>query len=131
MHPVALTFCRNICTLLARLQTPSIHRKITMFAVVEIAGQQHKVSPSEKIFVPLLPDAVGSTVQFDRVLLLADDKGVKIGSPFVKNAAVAAKVIGQVKDDTVIVFKKKRRKGYRVRRGHRQRYTQVEITSIG
>jgi large subunit ribosomal protein L21 len=101
-----------------------------MFAVVEIAGQQMKVSPSEKVFVPKLKDTIGSTVKFERVLLISDEKSVKVGNPTVQGVTVEAKVLGHSKDDTVIVFKKKRRKGYRVRRGHRQQYTQVEITSI-
>jgi large subunit ribosomal protein L21 len=102
-----------------------------MFAVVDIAGQQHKVSPSERIFVPRLKQTIGDTVTFDRVLLVSDDKSVKVGNPVVNNVTVAAKVLSHVKDDTVIVFKKKRRKGYRLRRGHRQQYTEIEITSIG
>ncbi len=102
-----------------------------MFAVVDVDGQQLKVSPAEKVFFPKLQSEVGSTVKFDHVLLLADDKEVKIGNPYVKNLSVEGKVLGHVKDDTVTVFKKKKRKGYRVRRGHRQQYTEVEITSIG
>jgi large subunit ribosomal protein L21 len=102
-----------------------------MFAVVDIAGQQLKVSLGERVFVPRLPAAVGSTVKFDRVLLLADEKNVSIGSPFIKDRSVAAKILGIVKDDKVIVFKKKKRKGYRLRRGHRQQFTEIEITEIG
>lgn len=102
-----------------------------MFAVVDVAGQQLKVSPSERVFVPRLSDAVGSTVSFDRILLLSNDKDVKIGNPTVKGVSVKAKVLAHVKDDTVIVFKKKKRKGYRLRRGHRQQYTEIEITKIG
>jgi len=102
-----------------------------MFAVVDVAGQQVKVSPSERIFIPRLSDSIGSTVNFDRVLLLADDQSVKIGDPTVQGATVQAKVLGHVKDEKVIVFKKKKRKGYRVRRGHRQQYTEIEITNIG
>ena len=102
-----------------------------MFAVVDVAGQQLKVSPSERVFVPRLSDAVGSTVTFDRILLLSNDKDVKIGNPTVKGISVKAKVLAHVKDDTVIVFKKKKRKGYRLRRGHRQQYTEIEITKIG
>jgi large subunit ribosomal protein L21 len=97
-----------------------------MFAVVEVAGQQMKVSPAEQLYVPRLTQGVGDTVTFDRVILLSDDKKVSIGTPYVKNASVKAKILGHVKDETVIVFKKKKRKGYRVRRGHRQQYTQVE-----
>jgi large subunit ribosomal protein L21 len=102
-----------------------------MFAVVDIAGQQLRVSPAERVFVPRLPKEVGSTVEFDKVLLVADGANIKVGNPFVKGMAVGAKVIGHVKDDTVIVFKKKRRKGYRLRRGHRQQYTEIEVTKIG
>jgi large subunit ribosomal protein L21 len=102
-----------------------------MFAIVDVAGVQHKVSPSQKLFVPRLKQNVGDTVKFDRVLLLADDAGVKVGAPLVKGAAVSAKVLVHTKDETVIVFKKKRRKGYRLRKGHRQQYTQIEITNIG
>lgn len=102
-----------------------------MFAVVEIAGQQHKVSPSEKIYVPKLDAEVGKIVKFDNVLLFSDDTSVKVGNPTVKNLKVEAKVLGHVKDEKVIVFKKKKRKGYRVRKGHRQQYTEIEITNIG
>jgi large subunit ribosomal protein L21 len=102
-----------------------------MFAVVDVAGQQLKVSPAERVFVPRLADKVGSTVKFDRVLLVSDDNKVSIGDPLVKNVTVQAKVLDHVKDETVIVFKKKKRKGYRLRRGHRQQYTEIEITKIG
>ena len=102
-----------------------------MFAVVDVAGTQLKVSPSEKLFVPKLAENVGSKITFDRVLLVSNDKDVKVGNPLVKGVAVQATVLGHTKDDTVIVFKKKRRKGYRLRRGHRQQYTEIEITNIG
>lgn len=101
-----------------------------MYAVVEIAGQQYRVNPSEKLYVPKLESAVDSVVTFDKVLLRADDKKVTVGNPMVKGASVEAKVLAHSKDDKVIVFKKKKRKGYRVKRGHRQQYTQIEITSI-
>lgn len=102
-----------------------------MFAVVDIQGVQHRVQPSERVFIPKLAQEVGATVKFDRVLLFADDKSVKVGTPIVKGISVEAKVLGHAKDEKVMVFKKKRRKGYRVRRGHRQQYTEVEITKIG
>jgi len=102
-----------------------------MFAVVDIAGQQLKVSPSQRVFVPKLPHKEGDTVTFDSVLLVADKTDVKIGNPNIKGASVTAKVLGHVKDDKVTVFKKKKRKGYRVTRGHRQQYTEIEITRIG
>ena len=102
-----------------------------MFAVVDIAGQQLKVSPTERVFVPMLAHAeIGSTVTFDRVLLLSNDSKVQVGNPFIKDSAVTARVLGHVKDDKVIVFKKKKRKGYRVRRGHRQQFTEIEVTEI-
>ncbi len=101
-----------------------------MFAVVDVAGQQLKVSPSERVCVPKLSHKIGETLTFDKVLLLADNTDVKIGNPYIKGASVKAKVLGQKKDDKVMVFKKKRRKGYRLTRGHRQQYTEVEITSI-
>jgi large subunit ribosomal protein L21 len=101
-----------------------------MFSIVEIAGQQLKVSPSERVLVPKLAHNVGDVVKFDRVLLVADDKKVKIGNPTVKGATVEAKVVAHTRDNKVTVFKKKRRKGYRVLRGHRQQYTEIEITSV-
>ncbi len=101
-----------------------------MFVVVDMAGQQQKVSPAERVFVPKLAERAGDSVTFNKVLLWANDKDVKIGNPFVKGVSVQARVIGHVKDDKVTVFKKKRRKGYRVTRGHRQQYTEIEITSI-
>ncbi len=102
-----------------------------MFVVVDIAGQQFKVSPASKLFVPKLVQNIGETVKFDKILLYSDENKVKIGNPTVKDIAVEAKIIGHEKDNTVIVFKKKKRKGYRVRKGHRQQYTQLEITKIG
>ena len=102
-----------------------------MFAVVDIAGRQLKVSPAQRIFLPKLNGKVGSTLTFDRVLLLADEQSVKVGNPILKNVTVGATVLNHVKDAKVIVFKKKKRKGYRLRRGHRQEYTEVEISSIG
>ncbi|MGD0338736.1 MAG: 50S ribosomal protein L21 [Bacteroidota bacterium] len=102
-----------------------------MYAVVEIAGHQYKVTPSSKCFVPKLEGEAGTKVEFDKVLLLADENNIKVGAPIVDGVKVEATVLGHVKDDKVIVFKKKRRKGYRVKRGHRQQYTEIEITNIG
>ena len=101
-----------------------------MYAVVEIAGQQYTVSAAAKISVPKLPAEVGAKVKFDKVLLVGDDKKTTIGQPYVKGAHVEATVLKHVKDDKVTVFKKKKRKGYRVLRGHRQQFTQVEITGL-
>jgi len=101
-----------------------------MFAVVEIAGQQYKVSKADRIFVPLLESEVGSKVTFEKVLLLGDEKSTKIGTPVISGSSVEAKVLEHVRDEKVTVFKKKRRKGYKVRRGHRQHYTEIEITKV-
>jgi large subunit ribosomal protein L21 len=101
-----------------------------MYAVVEIAGTQVKVSPSDKVIVPRLTSDVGATVKFDKVILSGDEKKTTIGSPFIKGATVEGKVLRHMKDETVIVLKKKKRKGYRVRNGHRQQYTEIEITKL-
>lgn len=101
-----------------------------MFAVVEIAGQQFKVSKADRIYVPRLESEVGSKITIDKVLLLGDEKKTKIGTPTVEGSTVEAKILEHVRDEKVIVFKKKRRKGYKVRRGHRQQYTRIEITKV-
>jgi large subunit ribosomal protein L21 len=101
-----------------------------MFAVVDIAGQQFKVTPNAKLLVPTLQQEKGASITFDKVLLLGTDKDVKVGAPTVKGASVSATILDHMKGDKVIVFKKKRRKGYRVKRGHRQGYTRIEITDI-
>ena len=101
-----------------------------MYAVVEIAGTQVKVSPSDKVFVPKLSSEIGAKVKFDKVILTGGEKKTNIGTPFVKGAFVEGKVLRHVKDETVIVLKKKKRKGYRVRNGHRQQYTEIEITNL-
>ena len=101
-----------------------------MYAIVEIAGQQFKVAKDQKVFVNRLPEAEGEKVQFSNVMLLEDGKNITIGAPAIEGAAVEAKVIKHLKGDKVIVFKKKRRKGYKVRNGHRQYLTQIQIESI-
>ncbi len=100
-----------------------------MYAIVEIAGQQFKVAKDQKVFVHRLQQEEGSKVTFDKVLLLDDGK-VTIGAPAIKGAAVTAKILSHLKGDKVIVFKKKRRKGYRVKNGHRQSFTQIQIESV-
>ncbi|MDL1891737.1 50S ribosomal protein L21 [Sphingobacteriales bacterium CHB3] len=102
-----------------------------MYAVVDIAGKQFKVAQNDKLHVPTLKADKGASITFDKVLLLAGDKEVSIGNPTVSGASVEATVLDHMKDDKVVVFKKKKRKGYRVKRGHRQAYTQVQITKIG
>ncbi|HLN55182.1 MAG TPA: 50S ribosomal protein L21 [Bacteroidales bacterium] len=101
-----------------------------MYAIVEIAGQQFKVEEGKKIFVHRLDAGEGNELKFDRVLLLDDDGKITIGEPVIKDAVIEGKVVDHVRGDKVIVFKKKRKKGYRVKNGHRQDLTQVEIISI-
>ncbi len=102
-----------------------------MYAVLEIAGKQFKVANSDKLRVPSLKAEIGNTVTFEKVLLVGDNGSTKVGNPTVEGARVEAKILGHGKDERVIVFKKKRRKGYRVKRGHRQGYTEIEISKIG
>ncbi len=101
-----------------------------MFAVVEIAGKQFKVSPNDTIKVPTLKEKAGAKVTFERILLVGSDTEVRVGNPTVTGAKVEGTVVDHGRAPKVIVFKKKRRKGYRVKRGHRQGYTRVQITSI-
>jgi large subunit ribosomal protein L21 len=102
-----------------------------MYAIVDIAGQQFKVEKEKKIYVHRLKANEGDAVEFDKVLLIDNDgKDVKIGAPLVEGAKVTAKVLSHVKGDKVIVFKKKRRKGYKVKNGHRQLFTQIQIENI-
>ena len=102
-----------------------------MYAIVDIAGQQFKVVKDQKVYVHRLDAKTGTRVSFDQVLLLDDGVKVTIGAPAIANASVEAKVVKHLKDDKVIVFKKKRRKGYRVKNGHRQSLTEILIESIG
>ena len=101
-----------------------------MYAIVEIAGHQFKVEKDQKVFVNRLQTEEGNKVTFDNVLLLADGTKVTIGAPAINGAQVGAKVLKHLKGDKVIVFKKKRRKGYRVKNGHRQSLTEIQIESI-
>ncbi len=101
-----------------------------MYAIVEIAGQQFKVSKDQKLFVHRLQDKEGSKVSFGKVYLLDDGKKVTLGAPAIKGASVQAKVVGHLKGDKVIVFKKKRRKGYRVKNGHRQALSELLVENI-
>ena len=101
-----------------------------MYAIVEIAGQQFKVVQDQKLFVHRLADKEGDKVSFDKVYLLDDGKKVTLGAPAITGASVEAKVISHLKGGKVIVFKKKRRKGYRVKNGHRQALTELVIEKI-
>jgi large subunit ribosomal protein L21 len=101
-----------------------------MYAIVEIAGQQFKVEQGKKIFVHRLEVEEGKQIEFDKVLLIDDDGKITIGEPTIKDALVEGKVLDHMRGDKVIVFKKKRKKGYRVKNGHRQNFTEIEIVSI-
>jgi large subunit ribosomal protein L21 len=101
-----------------------------MYAIVEIAGQQFKVEKDQQIFVHRLEAKEGSKVDFDKVLLMDNAGKVNVGAPVITGAKVTAKVLEHLKGDKVIVFKKKRRKGYKVKNGHRQYLTKLEIISI-
>ena len=101
-----------------------------MYAIVEIAGQQFKVAKDQKLFVHRLADKEGAKVSFDQVYLLDDGKKVIVGAPAITGASVEATVVNHLKGDKVIVFKKKRRKGYRVKNGHRQALTELVIEKI-
>jgi len=101
-----------------------------MYAIVEIAGQQFKVAKDQKVYVHRLQGDEGSSVSFDKVYLLDDGTQVTLGAPAITGASVEAKVVKHLKGDKVIVFKKKRRKGYRVKNGHRQSLTEILIQSI-
>lgn len=101
-----------------------------MYAIVEIAGQQFKVAKDQKVYVHRLPNEEGSQVSFDKVLLIGNGDQVTVGAPAIEGAVVGAKVLQHLKGDKVIVFKKKRRKGYRVKNGHRQYLSQILIEDI-
>ncbi|MDX1542357.1 MAG: 50S ribosomal protein L21 [Christiangramia sp.] len=101
-----------------------------MYAIVEIAGQQFKVAKDQKVFVHRLEGKEGDSVSFDKVLLTADGDNVTVGAPAIEGALVGAKINRHLKGDKVIVFKKKRRKGYRVKNGHRQSLTEILIEGI-
>jgi large subunit ribosomal protein L21 len=101
-----------------------------MYAIVEMAGQQFKVAKDQKVYVHRLASEIGDSVSFDNVMLLMDGDTTTVGAPAIEGAQVKAKVLGHLKGDKVIVFKKKRRKGYRKKNGHRQYLTQVVIEEI-
>ena len=101
-----------------------------MYAIVEIAGQQFKVAQDQKVYVHRLKGEEGSKVTFDTIFLLDNNGTISIGAPAIKGAEVTAKILGHLKGDKVIVFKKKRRKGYIKKNGHRQALTEIQIESI-
>ncbi|MFN5735676.1 MAG: 50S ribosomal protein L21, partial [Flavobacteriales bacterium] len=99
-------------------------------AIVEIAGQQFKVQKDQKVFVHRLSAEAGTKVTFENVLLVEKDGQVTLGAPAIEGAKITAEVLDHVKGDKVIIFKKKRRKGYAVKNGHRQQFTTLKITGI-
>jgi len=101
-----------------------------MYAIVEIAGQQFKVAKDQRVYVNRLAGEEGDSISFDKVLLTADGDDVTVGAPAIDGALVGAKINRHLKGDKVIVFKKKRRKGYRVKNGHRQALTEILIEGI-
>ena len=101
-----------------------------MYAIVEIAGQQFKVSKDQKVYVHRLPNAEDEKVTFSNVLLIDNNGAVTVGAPAINGASVEAKVLKHLKGDKVLVFKKKRRKGYKVKNGHRQYLTQIVNENI-
>ena len=101
-----------------------------MYAVVEIAGQQFKVEKDQKVYINRLEGKEGSKISFDNILMLDNSGKIVLGNPVVKGASVEAKIVKHLKDDKVIVFKKKRRKGYKVKNGHRQALTQILVENI-
>jgi len=102
-----------------------------MYAIVDIAGKQFKVAKDQYIYAPKLEGEAGSDVSFDKVLLVDNDGSVEVGAPTVNGVTVSGKILEHVKGNKVIVFKKKRRKGYAVKNGHRQQFTKVQIENIG
>jgi large subunit ribosomal protein L21 len=105
-------------------------KKIKMYAIVDIAGQQFKVEKERKLYVHRLKAEEGATITFDKVLLVDNEGTVKVGAPYIDGASVTAKVLTHLKGEKVIVFKKKRRKGYQKKNGHRQYLTQIQIENI-
>jgi large subunit ribosomal protein L21 len=101
-----------------------------MYAIINIAGQQFKVEKDQQVIVHRLVGEEGKTLEFNDIVMAEDNGKVKIGTPSLKGASVKAKIIGHVRGDKVIIFKKKRRKGYQKQSGHRQDLTRIQIESI-
>ncbi|HZY80991.1 MAG TPA: 50S ribosomal protein L21 [Cyclobacteriaceae bacterium] len=102
-----------------------------MYAIVDIAGKQFKVAKDQYIYAPKMEGEAGTAVSFDKVLLVDNDGKIDIGAPAVSGVKVSGKILEHVKGNKVIIFKKKRRKGYAVKNGHRQQFTKIQIESIG
>tara|TARA_B100001063_G_C16719424_1_gene532668 strand:- start:336 stop:797 length:462 start_codon:yes stop_codon:yes gene_type:complete len=100
------------------------------FAIIETGGKQYKVSPSEILKIEKLDSEVGKTIQFKKVLLLNDDESTEVGDPNINGAIVEAKLLDNIKDRTILIFHKRRRKHSRKKNGHRQRHSKIQITKI-
>ncbi len=109
---------------------PQLTKVNKMYAIVDIAGKQFKVSKDQFIYAPSVTGDTGASVEFDRVLLMGDDNGFEVGSPIISGAKVTGTILDHGRGDKVIVFKKKRRKGYRKTQGHRQGYTKIMIDDV-
>ncbi|RME85754.1 MAG: 50S ribosomal protein L21 [Planctomycetota bacterium] len=101
-----------------------------MFAIIQDRGKQYKVSEGQILWVDLLPNQKGEEIEFDKVLVVSKEEETHVGTPFVEKAKVKAKVLGQEKAKKIHVYKFKRRKGYKRKQGHRQRYTSLKVVSI-
>lgn len=101
-----------------------------MYAIVEINGQQFKVAQNQEIFVHRLEGNAGDAVSFDKVLLIDNNGAIQVGLPVLEGAIINATIVDHMKGDKVIIFKKKRRKGYKVKNGFRQSYTKIKIEGI-
>ncbi|GGZ33833.1 hypothetical protein GCM10007049_28930 [Echinicola pacifica] len=101
-----------------------------MYAIVNIAGKQFKVTKDQYVYAPKLQGDIDASVEFDQVLLADDNGTISVGAPLLSGATVTGKILGHVKGDKVIVFKKKRRKGYKKKNGHRQEFTKLLIENI-
>lgn len=100
-----------------------------MYAIVEIGGMQYRMEPGQKLLIPRLSKKEGAKLSFKKILLLSDDE-VDVGTPVVENATVEAKILAHVRGAKIVVYKRKRRKGYQKRQGHRQDYTQIQVKKI-
>ena len=114
----------------AVLFTIKVIRETDMYAIVDIAGKQFKVTQDQFVYAPKMEGEEGASVEFSNVLLVDNDGKVEVGTPTVKGVKVSGKILGHVKGDKVIVFKKKRRKSYKKKNGHRQQFTKVLIENI-
>lgn len=101
-----------------------------MYAVVKTGGKQYRVSKGDRVKIEKIPGEVGDEVRFDEVLMIGGTPDMKVGTPHVSGASVSARILGQDRSKKIVVFKFKRRKGYKKKQGHRQAYTRVEITGI-